>query len=219
MLTPLLISGAIGYLLGALPFGYLVARAKGVNIFEVGSRSPGATNVKRVLGAKAGNLVFALDAVKGLVATAVPLVLTLGGDPGTLGYDAGGVAGLIGAVLGHSFSCFTKFKGGKGVATAAGGLLVLAPLTCLLGLATWVAVFFSFRYVSMASIASAVVVGLVPWLTNLDLIAEPTFPWLKVSFVTLLAILVVVRHKANIQRLLAGTEHRWERKPPARVDS
>src|SRR3954468_9619015 len=117
MLTPLLIAVAGGYLLGSLPFGYLVARAKGVNIFEVGSKNPGATNVRRVLGSGPGNVVLFLDALKGALAAALPCFrLSLGngenahvqvafvlGEPGTLEI---GIAGVVGAMLGHSFSCF-----------------------------------------------------------------------------------------------------------------
>ena len=172
MITSTLIAAAIGYLLGALPFGYLVAKAKGVNIFEVGSKSPGATNVKRVLGSKAGNTVFALDAFKGILAAAVPLVLMLGGEPGTRAYEIGGVAGVVGAVLGHSFSCFTGFRGGKGVATAAGGLFVLMPLPCLLGAVGWVATFYAFKYVSLASIVSAVVIAVTPWFIRFSVITS-----------------------------------------------
>src|SRR5687767_14281833 len=130
MVTLLLIAAFVGYLLGSLPFGYLVARSKGVNIFEVGSKNPGATNVRRVLGSGPGNLVFFLDALKGAVATGWPRLYFLWkalafGNSASDATDAvsAAVAGLIGALLGHSFSCFTKFRGGKGVATATGGLL------------------------------------------------------------------------------------------------
>lgn len=204
MITSTLIAAAIGYVLGSLPFGYLVAKAKGVNIFEVGSKSPGATNVKRVLGAKAGNTVFALDALKGIIAAATPLLVMLGGDPGTLGYELGGVAGVIGAVLGHSFSCFTGFRGGKGVATAAGGLFVLMPLPCLLGAVGWVITFYTSKYVSLASIVSAVVMSIAPWVIGFTAVTS--------SVGTVLGVLVIARHHANIRRLMAGTEHRWDRK-------
>src|SRR5687767_15751256 len=115
MVTLLLIAAFVGYLLGSLPFGYLVARAKGVNIFEVGSKNPGATNVRRVLGSGPGNLVFFLDALKGAVATGWPLVLKrldAGCECGAELITGMAVAGLVGALLGHSFSCFTKFRGG-----------------------------------------------------------------------------------------------------------
>jgi glycerol-3-phosphate acyltransferase PlsY len=126
MLTPILIAAVVGYLLGSLPFGYLVARAKGVNIFEVGSKNPGATNVRRVLGSGPGHLVFALDALKGATATAWSLFhvqwSTENGAPTSFGISFAtgqvpeiyaAVAGLVGALIGHSFSIFTHFRGGK----------------------------------------------------------------------------------------------------------
>src|ERR1035438_10380245 len=144
-----------GYLLGSLPFGFLVARSRGVDIFQVGSRSPGATNVRRVLGRGPGNAVFVLDLLKGAVAAGWPLAwayLVLAhesgaGHAGVLAQDAAsrehmlGYVGLASALAGHSFSCFTGFRGGKGVATAAGGLLVLMPLVAIGSAAVWLVVF------------------------------------------------------------------------------
>jgi glycerol-3-phosphate acyltransferase PlsY len=162
----LLAAAAAGYLLGALPFGYLVARSKGVNIFEVGSKSPGATNVRRVLGSGPGNVVFVLDALKGSVAAGWPLLVIWQavrepGFPGVLGY-----VGLAAALVGHSFSCFTRFRGGKGVATAAGGLLVLMPVVSLISAAVWVTVFYATRYVSLASILAAVALPILSYVFN-----------------------------------------------------
>src|SRR3954462_4116965 len=105
MLVPLLTALVVGYLLGSLPFGYLVARAKGVNIFEVGSKNPGATNVRRCLGSGPGNLVFALDAAKGALASGWPLLVPAwreAGQPSVFLYAA--VVGLVFALAGHSFS-------------------------------------------------------------------------------------------------------------------
>ena len=219
MILPLLIAGVVGYLLGSLPFGYLVAKAHGVDIFTAGSGNPGATNVKRVLGARAGNLVYLLDALKGAVATGWPwaweksrgpllgMVFEHGRLRGTEAIDMAlpfCLAGLIGAVLGHSFSVFTGFKGGKGVATASGGLLVLVPGPIVIGALVWFVTFFLTRYVSLASILAAIVVPSAAWLLGLHLA-------LKIV-VTLLGVLVIVRHQANIGRLLSGTEHRWDRK-------
>jgi len=219
MLLPILIAAVVGYLLGAIPFGYLVARAHGVDIFTAGSGNPGATNVKRVLGARAGNLVFALDSVKGAVAAAWPaLFWVYEGDStaGSLwwrmaetsaGHFRGMCAvGLIAAFIGHSFSVFTGFKGGKGVATASGGLLVLMPVPILIGAGTWLITFFASGYVSLGSIISAVAVPAAAWAIGL--------PVLLKILATLLGVLVIVRHRANIRRLLSGTEHRWRRKPP-----
>jgi glycerol-3-phosphate acyltransferase PlsY len=221
MYLPILIAAVAGYFLGALPFGHLVARAHGVDIFKAGSGNPGATNVKRVLGAKAGNLVYFLDALKGAVAAGWPLFLwwqrrlllmtvvvdgvKRGPFPNLAEAQLLGIVGVIAAVLGHSFSCFTRFKGGKGVATTSGGLLVLMPVPILIAAAVWLITFFASRYVSLASILSAIVVPASAWALGLPLI-------LKIV-VTLLGALVIVRHHANIRRLFAGTEHRWERRP------
>jgi len=220
MLVPLLIAGVVGYLLGSLPFGYLVAKAHGVDIFKAGSGNPGATNVKRVLGSGAGNTVYVLDALKGAAATAWPLAvavlfpgITYTGSlwssfvVAVIGHlNALCLTGLICAVLGHSFSIFTHFRGGKGVATASGGLLVLMWLPILIGTAMWFLTFLVSRYVSLASIIAAIVVPASAWVLGYSLA-------LKLA-VTLLGALVIVRHHANIRRLLAGTEHRWERAPP-----
>ena len=204
MLIPLIIAAVVGYFLGAIPFGYLVARAYGINIFEHGSKSPGATNVKRVLGKKAGNTVFALDVVKGAVAAGWPVVvfpLLSFGSVDTL-YAA--VTGLLCAVLGHSFSCFTKFRGGKGVATSAGGFIVLMPAVTLIALAVWLVTFFASRYVSLASIlaAAASPVGAV-------LLGKPP---LLIGLAVLICVFVVFLHRANVQRLLNGTENRFVKK-------
>lgn len=221
MLIPLLIAGVVGYLLGAIPFGYLVARAHGVNIFEVGSRNPGATNVKRSVGKRAGNTVFALDALKGAVAAAWAWLAHTDvsipgrfGDDGAVGWAVSGtdwiglgLAGLVGALLGHSFSCFTRFKGGKGVATAAGGFLMLLPLATLVGAVVWVATFYASRYVSLASILSAAALPVAAFLFGR--------PPLLTGFALLIALFVIVRHRANIARLLAGTENKFTKKPPA----
>ncbi len=211
MVLPFLIAAVVGYLLGSLPFGYLVARARGVDIFKEGSGNPGATNVKRVLGAKAGNTVYVLDALKGVVAAGWPLVGFLSARladhrVGDGFYEASmlGVTGMIAAVVGHSFSCFTRFKGGKGVATASGGLLVLMPIPGLIAVLVWIITFFASRYVSLASLLGTIAVPASAWLLGLPLM-------LKIV-ATALAALVVFRHSANIRRLLAGTEHRWHRK-------
>jgi glycerol-3-phosphate acyltransferase PlsY len=224
MLASLVFAAVVGYLLGSLPFGYLIARAKGVNIFEVGSRNPGATNIRRVLGKGPGRIVFALDALKGAAAAAWGLLaftgskvnLTFDGWPAASGQVTGqgwiavGVAGLAGALLGHSFSCFTKFRGGKGVATSGGGLLVLMPVTLLIGGAVWAAVFYSTRYVSLASILAAAVLPVAAFFLGL--------PPLLTGLALGIAILVAVRHRGNIGRLLNGTEDKFV-KPPVNASS
>ena len=216
MLVSLLIAAAIGYGLGALPFGYVVARARGVNIFEVGSKNPGATNVRRVLGHGPGNLVMALDILKGIIACGWPacsFVTTATGQH-QFTFSVGespalelGIAGLIGAVLGHSFSCFTGFRGGKSVATGAGGFAVLFPLGMLIALGVWLLTLAVSRYVSLASMlgsASLPVTAL--------LLGQPTSLVIASAGV---ALFVILRHRANISRLLAGTESKVGKKKAA----
>jgi len=217
--SPYIVASAVGYLLGSVPNGYLVAKAHGVDIFKVGSGNPGATNVKRVLGEKfgdkgrrAGNLVFALDAVKGALAAGWVIVyhhifangfMSSGADASGLSQKLG-LIGVAAAVLGHSFSLFTKFKGGKGVATAAGGLVVLIPLACLIGTAVWVIAFYTTRFVSLGSIIAAIVVPTASWV-----LGNP----LPLNIVTtLIGLFVIFRHRENLKRLLNGTENRSVKK-------
>jgi glycerol-3-phosphate acyltransferase PlsY len=224
----LLAAAFIGYVLGSLPFGYVVARAHGVDIFKEGSGNPGATNVKRVLGERfgprgkrAGNVVFLLDVLKGALAagwsvlawTSLSVSVDLlngGGSAVVAGQDWRllGLAGAAGAILGHSFSLFTGFKGGKGVATAAGGVLVLMPVSCLIGAVVWAVIFYATRYVSLGSILAAVAVPAASWLRG-----NPV-P-LNIA-VTLIGLFVIIRHRENIKRLLNGTENRFAKKPAAR---
>ncbi len=213
MFTPLLIAAAFGYLLGSLPFGYLVARAKGVNIFEVGSKNPGATNVRRVLGNGPGNIVLALDVAKGAAAVFAPWGWRLAHGPhshqfGSEEYGYFAIVGLIGAILGHSFSCFTKFRGGKGVATGAGGFIVLFPLGALMALAVWGATAAVTRYISLASMLAAVTLPIAAYALHRS-------PFLIGASVAVAAF-VVVRHRANVARLLAGTENRIGQKKSPR---
>lgn len=213
MLLPLLLAAVVGYVLGALPFGYLVARAKGVDIFAVGSRNPGATNVRRVLGHGPGNFVLGLDALKGAVAAGWPGLPFAAGaeasvfslaDPRAL---AMGITGLIAAMLGHGFSCFTGFRGGKSVATGAGGFAVLFPLGMLIALVVWLLTLGLSRFVSLASILAAASLPVSAFALR-----SPV-PLLGAAIVT--SLFVIIRHRANIGRLLAGTESRVGAAKPA----
>ena len=223
MLFPLLVAAFVGYLLGSLPFGYLVARAKGVNIFDVGSRNPGATNVRRVLGPGPGNLVFVLDALKGVAATSCALLRSTNAkvtfDLEKWGFAVGGriegelwtqlgVAGLVGALLGHSCSCFTRFRGGKGVATSIGGLVILMPIAAMVAAASWFTVFYLSRYVSLASILAALALVVAAYLLKM--------PTLLFGLSVVIAAFVILRHWSNIGRLLNGTENKFVKKdaPP-----
>lgn len=193
----IIIVTAVGYLLGSLPFAVWVARLYGVDILKQGSGNPGATNVKRVVGKWAGNGVFALDTLKGLVAAGWPLLVFSAGG------DALAILGLIGAIAGHSFSLFIGFRGGKGVATTMGGLVVIAQIPLLVGICIWLVAFFGLRYVSLASLLFGVSLPITGWATGAS---PPTM-----VFLALLAALIVVRHRSNIKRLLNGTEHRFDK--------
>lgn len=187
-----------GYLIGSISFAVLLSRARGVDIFKVGSGNPGATNVMRALGKPAGYACFALDALKGVVAA-------LAGKGVALGYGAGdpfllATMGLIGAILGHSFSVFLRFRGGKGVATSVGGLVVLMPWVLLVGAGVWILVYGIFRYVSLASILLGVSLPLSAFFLG-EGRAEQVL-------CVLLALLILFRHRSNIKRLLQGTENR-----------
>ena len=196
-----------GYLVGSLPFGYWLVRAgKGVDIRTVGSGNIGASNVWRTYGWRYGLPVALLDVAKGF---APALAATL-----VIGHLAGVLAGAA-AMLGHWRPLFLGFaKGGKTVATAGGAFFGVAPVVGLAGAGVWIAVFLLTRYASVASMASA---------CSLPLLAYGLgYPWPVIAFGGAAAAAVVVLHRANVARLLAGTEHRASlrvrRRPTARVE-
>ena len=196
-----------GYILGSIPFGVLVAKRAGVDIFSVGSGNPGATNVLRSVSKPAGYLVFFMDFLKGLIATTWFLFpwVSFSGDS-TLG-----LWGLPGAVLGHTYPIFTRFRGGKGVATTMGGLLGVMPVCLILGLVTWLLIFFSTRYVALASIGfglSLPVCAIVNAWSNEN--SSSVAGKMILAFVIMSWI--VWRHRSNITRLRAGTENRFQKK-------
>lgn len=213
---PYVLGIVLCYLLGSVPFGFLVARAKGVDIRTLGSGNIGATNVYRSLGKGPGILTFALDFAKGLVATRA-LNVAAGALAARLGAPIPAsplwlqMACGISVIVGHSFPIFLGFKGGKGVATGAGLAVGLAPLAALWAVGAWLAVFLIGRYVSLASIVAALVVIGVGWWKYDAAAPRHVLP----GVLTVLALLVILRHRANIGRLLAGTENRftlWRKK-------
>jgi glycerol-3-phosphate acyltransferase PlsY len=193
------------YLLGSIPTGYLVARARGIDIRAVGSGNIGATNVFRMVGKTAGAFALIVDGLKGYAACTwlSDWVLTLLGGPTTNTELCRILAGLT-AVLGHNYTCWLKFKGGKGIATSAGVYFALAPLAAGIALGAWIIVFALGRYVSVASIAAAVALPMAVWLTPNSLILR--------IVTTALGLLAIYKHKGNIQRLLNGTERRLGQK-------
>lgn len=192
-------------MLGSIPNGFLVAKTKGIDIREHGSKNIGATNVLRVLGKGPGYTVFALDALKGVAAVLLGRFLT-GAHPDQLGE----IIAAITCILGHSYTPWLGFKGGKGVATTAGVLLTLfQPLVMLVVLATWLILFYGTRYVSVASITAALTIPVAVWLL---VVRENSHGSYILIFAITVSLLVVLRHKANIARLIAGTEPRFTKK-------
>lgn len=234
---------ALAFLLGSIPFGLLIARSRGIDIRQHGSGNIGATNVLRVMGWKAGLPCLLLDALKGFLPVVAALSLArIAGREGTLeisllrawsievpadhGFQAQllhVVTGLM-AILGHNYSPWVGFKGGKGIATSAGVLLGLFPFFgVLLLLVVWALLFLTTRYVSVASMGAALS---LPLLTHLGARfhhvgndpAAPTLwqagTWNKPLFALTVAIaaMAVWKHRGNIRRLIDGTENRFSRK-------
>ena len=185
----------ISYLIGSISFAAIVAKAHGVDLLHSGSGNAGATNVGRVVGKWASKIVFFLDFAKGSIATVLPLVVF--GRANEASIQLACIA-LFCAVVGHSFSIFLRFKGGKGVAVAMGGLLVLMPEILFVGAVFWYMTFHATRIVSVASIVFAVTLPLTTYLLRFS------HSELLLSFV--LSVFILIMHRANIVRLINGTE-------------
>ena len=194
------------YLIGSIPFGVIIARAKGVDLRSRGSGNIGATNVGRVIGKTWGCICFALDVGKG--AGPVLAAKFLLADPRTSALaQATWLAVAFGAIAGHVFSLFLRFRGGKGVATSLGVLLGFYPFFTWAGLAAlgvWVIFVLIWRYVSLASIAAAGAFPVLFVAFNWPM----TGLWGLLAFAAAMAALVIIRHRSNISRLLAGAENR-----------
>lgn len=199
MVWRLVAAAVTGYLIGGVDFAVIVGRLRGVDIYQVGSGNPGTSNVLRTMGKGAAAAVLAGDLLKGVVAAAMGAVLSGGGD-GVFAFES--VAGLAGlaAVAGHCYPALHKFRGGKGVATAAGVVLWLDPLVGLgLGL-LWALLVWTTRTASIASLAAVVLVLPVLWLGG-------TTGW-PLGWVGAIMTLVVWRHKPNIERMLGGGDRK-----------
>ena len=200
---------ALAYLFGSIPFGYLVGRARGIDIREHGSHNIGATNVLRVVGKSWGLAVFFLDAFKGFTAVRVALFLVGKTATETRYPEFYAILAAAACVAGHSFPVWLGFRGGKGVATSAGAILGIMPIAALIIFLVWLLVFETTRYVSLASVAAAcalpIVVAALIWL-NL------THGMVLVYFSIVMTAIVVWRHRSNLSRLLQGTEPRFTRK-------
>jgi glycerol-3-phosphate acyltransferase PlsY len=197
----------LAYLLGSIPFGLLLARVfLGTDVRKIGSGNIGATNVMRTGSKKLGIATLVLDAAKGYLAVALAFVLTRGvaaGPDGRQRWIAVGIA-VLGALLGHIFPVWLKFRGGKGVATGVGVFIGLAPKAVLIVLGIFVLIFVSFRYVSLASIIATAAFPAVAY-RMLHGDQQPLMPFMICG-----ALLIIVKHHQNINRLLRGSESRFE---------
>jgi glycerol-3-phosphate acyltransferase PlsY len=199
----------VSYVLGSIPAGYLAGRIAGVDIRKAGSGNIGATNITRTLGRRYGYPVFVVDFAKGALAVCVSILLGRYIEPKPSSSEIYGIVGAIFCVLGHIFPVWLGFKGGKGVATSAGALFGLMPLAAAIGIVVWVITFEVTRYVSVASIATAMLLPLaVLGLTHAKYINGMALFYFSLC----LAAVVVFRHRSNISRLLRGTEPRFKRK-------
>jgi len=204
--TLLIVSCALAsYLLGAIPFGYAISLAKGIDIRQKGSGNIGATNVFRCVGKPWGILTFVCDFTKGFVgAFCLPLAAVHLSSSASSIREILSVVCAFMAVTGHNWPVYLGFKGGKGVATSAGVLLGIAPVAVLIGLGAWAVMFLLTRYVSVASIVTAFTIAGASW--PLYVRHSHLLP----ITLTLLGVVIVWRHKSNIQRLLKGEENRFE---------
>lgn len=195
-----ILTAAFSYLLGSIPFGYLLVRAfRGQDIRHTGSGNIGATNVSRTSPAL-GGLTLLLDALKGLAAVLITRALF----PGQSTLLA--VAALF-AILGHMFPLWLRFRGGKGVATGLGSFVALVPKTILVMIGIFVVVFLVFRYVSLASIITVALFPLLAWVLEPYRDTPQMFAFMAVA-----SLLIIAKHHQNIRRLLAHTEPRFQRK-------
>lgn len=181
------------YLVGAIPFGFLIGKMRGVDVRTVGSKNIGATNVYRTVGHKWGFLAFFCDFLKGFLPTLA--ASSLFPHPSSLPVLVG-----LATVIGHTLTVFMKFRGGKGVATAFGMMVALATYPTLLAFAVFVVTVWLSHYISLGSILAATTLGVLVWF----------FPCLLAVRIiaVLVAVFVVAKHKSNIQRLVKGCENK-----------
>ena len=199
----------VSYLLGSIPAGYLAGCIAGIDIRQSGSGNIGATNVTRVLGKRYGYPVFIVDFLKGLLAVSISILIEKRAQPVSVPTELFGIVAAIFCVVGHSFSVWLSFKGGKGVATSMGALFGLMPFVALIGVAVWVITFEMTRYVSVASMIAVLT---VPISILILMPLKQTGGAVLLYFSICLAALVIFRHRSNLSRLVRGTEPRFKGK-------
>jgi len=198
---------ALSYLIGSIPSGYLVARSKGIDICRHGSSNIGAANVARVMGKKWGYLVGLCDFLKGFLAAKLGFLIA---SHFLLSSVLGSVIAAIASILGHNYTVWLGFKGGKGVATSGGAVLaLLPPLVFVSAGVVWIAVFFISRFTSLASMSAALALPIAVLLIGAK---TGTDFWLLIGPSVLMTALAIWRHRGNIVRLLNGTENRFGKK-------
>ena len=183
---------AFGYLVGSMPFAYLLARRRGIDLRQVGSGNVGATNVLRTSGARQAVLAMCLDAAKGAIAVLVAGAVTAG--------PATPMAAGLAAVIGHIYPVWLRFHGGKGVATAAGVFAVLAPLALAMASAVFILAVWVTRYISVGSMAGAIALAVSA--------AASEAPRAVAVGAAVAALIIIHRHRGNLARLVSGTERR-----------
>jgi acyl phosphate:glycerol-3-phosphate acyltransferase len=178
------------YILGSIPFGYVVGKVKGYDIRKEGSGNIGSTNVFRVVGKKEGIFVFVLDFLKGYLPVLYFTNISV----------LAGILALLGAIAGHMTTPFLKFKGGKGVATGFGGVIALMPLPAVLAFGIWVLLVAIFRRVSIGSLGAAISLPIFYFYIGNPMIK------IVLYFSILIAVLVILTHRKNIKKLISGEE-------------
>ena len=207
-----IVTALVSYLVGSIPTGFLVGKARGIDIRTIGSGNIGATNVLRYFGTGWGIGVLLADALKGLLAVVVVSGLcwkVFGGDLSRewLEIDAG-----LAVIIGHNYTCWLHFKGGKGIATSAGVLIALVPYSLLIILGIWIIVVVLTRFVSLASICASFALPFATWMLG----GSSTL----ILITAAMAALAIYKHKSNIRRLLNGTENRFgAKKQPAPAET
>jgi glycerol-3-phosphate acyltransferase PlsY len=206
-LTTFLLIAGLSYLLGSIPFGYLLVRIfRGQDVRQTGSGNIGATNVARSSPAL-GAVTLLLDAAKGLLAVYLAAQIV---KRTSLGYYDPRLFSLMAmaaffAIVGHMFPVWLKFRGGKGVATGLGAFVVIAPKTVLVMVAIFVLAVLAFRYISLGSVLAVALFPLLAWALH-DYLHTPVV----LGFMAGASVLIIAKHHGNIRRLLAGTESRWQ---------
>lgn len=196
----------LGYLIGAIPFGVIVGRlTRGIDVREYGSGSMGMTNVSRTVGARAGASVLIADVAKGVAAVALAWLIF---DSSSATFAWGQVAGGCAAVIGHNWPVYIGFRGGRGVTTGFGALLVISWPVGLISLAIFLTVVSLFRYVSLGSVLAALTMLVVV----IPFVALDVEPFASLVYALIIAPVVIFRHRGNIQRLLTGTESKISRR-------